>query len=201
MPFIIPDSPPEPGYPQFVSKYVRTTDTVVEVGGGIGGGTTILSQLAKSVVSFEPSPSNFKVLRHKTRKMRNVKTYNLGVGAKRSKAVLHVMDRNGVSGVKSQANLVGMQFSGDESVDIVSLDDFKLPIQPTVLILDCEGAEIGVLTGATQLLKGLNTVLVETHVLDTGNTEQSVMDSLASNRFENVFVEKLPNDTWVVARK
>ena len=54
---LIGGPPPETEGLTLYPRFVLPSDVVIEVGARIGGGTLLLSNLAKHVYSFEPNPN------------------------------------------------------------------------------------------------------------------------------------------------
>ena len=60
--------PPEEEGLTLYPRFVIPSDVVIEVGARIGGGTLLLSSLAKHIYSFEPNPHSFRFLKAFTKK-------------------------------------------------------------------------------------------------------------------------------------
>lgn len=178
-------------------RYVLPSDIVIEVGARIGGGTLLLSNLAKHVYSFEPNPDSFCYLKAFTEKKSNVTIFQSGCGDENGEALLNLLENGKLSYKASIKTRKGVKFDRKEKIKIIKLDDLEFDLKPTTLILDCEGFEIEVLKGAKKRLSEIKKVLVEFHRLSDGtSTLQSVISELKDF---NINTNVWPG--WVVATK
>ena len=102
------------------------SDVVIEVGTNIGGGTLLLSSLAKHVYSFEPNPHSFRFLEAFTKKNRNVTLFQYGCGAENMETTLNLMEDNKLTNLASIKNRNDVQYDRKEKIKIIKLDVFKL---------------------------------------------------------------------------
>ncbi len=168
----------EPAF-QKIAPWISPADVVVEVGAARGGGTLLLSSLARHVFVFEPNRYSYRVLRHFTKDRSNVSTFNVAVGAKQGIARLNMVAGEAAAYGCSIRRLEGLTYQGHLDARMVRLDDMKFPIAPSVLIIDCEGYEGEVLQGAGDLLHKVRMLFVETHVTSDGhNTLPDVLSRL-----------------------
>jgi FkbM family methyltransferase len=196
---ILGDRPLEPAVRDLYSDNFTIDDVVVEVGARMGDATRALATISRHVYSFEPSKSNFLVLRTLTWTHRNVDTYNLALSDITGDAYLY-RDRT-FSGVSSLKRLNDVDYVARERVSVGTLDGIDFKLRPTSLVVDCEGSEQAVLRGGRRLLPFLRTVLVETHILDDGSsTLEPVRDEL-TRFFPFVRIDRVGNEFWVIARK
>ena len=178
-------------------RYVLPSDIVIEVGARIGGGTLLLSNLAKHVYSFEPNPNSFRCLKACTNKKSNVTIFQSGCGDENGEALLNLLENDKLSYQASIKTRKGVKYDRKEKIKIIKLDDLEFDLKPTILILDCEGFEMEVLKGAKKRLNEIKKVLVEFHRLSDGtSTLQSVISELKDF---NINTNVWPG--WVVATK
>ncbi len=183
---------------QDIAPLIKPTDIVVEVGAAAGGGTLILSSLARRVYAFEPNRHSYRVLRHFTKNRRNVTALNFAVGANQGIARLNLVAGEATSQGSSIGNLDGLKYEGHQNVRMVDLDGVSFPLKPSVLIIDCEGYEVEVLDGGRRTLDSARAVFVEVHTTrNGGNTIDDVVSRLKEAQMTtSVFYsgDKLP---WV----
>lgn len=187
---------------KFYSDFLTSSDVVIEVGARIGEITLILSDIVKHVYAFEPNPDSYKILKSFTKKRNNITTYDIGVGEKNELTWLNVVEDDPISLATSFKKIQGKNYSTTKKqVKIVRIDEIDFTFKPTTLILDCEGFELEVLKGAKDILKDIQKVAIETHILDNGtNTLDQVLFYLKD--IFNVNVKYVPDDNpWVIGKK
>jgi FkbM family methyltransferase len=145
------------------AKTVKPGDIVFDIGANVGFYTLLSSVLvgdSGKVVSFEPSPRNFGLLkRHvEINASHNVTLHQAAVADAPGEAMFS----------DSQDAMAKLSNEGQYKVKIVSLDDLyaagELP-RPNLLKIDVEGAEARVLNGARTLITSgpLPTIFLATH--------------------------------------
>lgn len=167
-------------------RHVRADDVIIEVGANVGGGTLLLSRLARMVYSFEPLKYSYAMLKLNTRKCQNVKTFNVGLGNEKGFRVVYMMDSISTSKVASLKKISGYEYEHTEKVRLERLDDVTFETRPTGLIMDCEGYEREALEGARKTLPELKKVLIETHILSNGTKTLSEVKHELS-RYSDIF--------------
>lgn len=125
-----------------VSKYITYPQNacIVDIGGHIGGFTKILANKYPTVpiYTFEPDKENFKILSDNVKELKNVKIFNMGVGAANN---IGSMEISFPGNTGMNRFVVG---SGDACV--LSPDDFFNIIKEkniALMKIDCEGGEWG----------------------------------------------------------
>lgn len=202
LPFLSPllgSRPIEPGVRSLYSRYIMPEDVVVEVGARMGDGTRVLANIATHVYSFEPSKESFLILRTMTRTHHNVDAYNIALGDSTGEAYLN-KDRS-FSGVASIKKLAAVNYAAQEKVKVTALDNIRFKLEPTSLVIDCEGFESEVLKGAQNSLPQLRSVLVETHTLSDGSNTLDPVTKELERFFRKVTVATAGQDHWVLAQR
>ncbi len=148
---------------RLMSSMLHAGDTMYDVGANVGYYTLLASHKVGPtgrVIAFEPLPANVRfVQRHlRLNRVRNVSVQEVAVS-----------DHDGLARFAPHAsNAMGkLSESGSVEVAMVSLDSVihaeKFP-DPTLVKIDVEGAELGVLRGASRLLaRARPTILLATH--------------------------------------
>ena len=187
------------GAVQLVLPYVSKHSVVVEIGAGHGGGTAAYSRRARHVYAFEPNPDSFRILQHVAGRIPNVTLSRTAVSSVKEVAYLNLVEAERSSLATSTRRLAGTKYRGILRVGAQDLDSMQLALAPTIMVVDCEGAEEDALAGAARLLPGLSGLFVETHTLADGkNTLAGVLD-LVRRSFERVGVASTANDSsWVI---
>ncbi|MFT7616119.1 MAG: FkbM family methyltransferase [Candidatus Woesearchaeota archaeon] len=139
-------------------------DVVFDVGAHIGLCTLPLALRAKKVYSFEPSTINFQYLNRHIRynKLRNVSSFAYLVGESDEPQVPFYESRDRVSGMSSVTNVYNQDIFTETTRRQIALDTFcsAKNIIPSLIKIDVEGAEFGVLRGAEKLIKKHKPIIV-----------------------------------------
>jgi FkbM family methyltransferase len=134
-----------------VIQAIKKGDTVFDIGANAGIYTLLFSECVGKdgkVHAFEPLPDNLTYLqRHVgSNRLQNVSIHALAVASRSGKVRFAYTDSRYTSHIDAD---------GDLEVDTIALDDFLSEdgkTAPTVMKIDVEGGELGVLNGARQLL-------------------------------------------------
>jgi FkbM family methyltransferase len=150
---------------KILQKELKDARLFIDVGAHVGYYTLLASKMAKEIISIEPNPFNYKLLKFNLRinKINNV--YALNIAAS---------NYNGESGIfipKSKGKIATDESRLDNNIirikiKVVKLDDLLLKIgkTPDVIKIDVEGSEIQVLEGLQETLrKGVKCLMIEVH--------------------------------------
>lgn len=159
---------------------IRPDDVVVEVGANIGGTSLKLSRIVKEVYAFEPNPYCFKILERYARKRKNIRPFNLALSDYNGTVDLNMTKDK----LRTKSSSITTEFGG-KSVQVKCSTLDSLDLKPSVVILDCEGAEVDVLRGSRKTLENVKLLVAETHWVpkETG-TKPMVMELAESDGFK-----------------
>ncbi len=156
--------------------------TVFECGGHHGRDCMVLAKMvgpSGRVISFEPHPDNFAVLRmnRQLNGLENVTPVNAAVGA-----------QSGSLSIKARSNAKVSQHGGIE-VPVVTLDEWAEAngIWPDIVKIDVEGYEFEVLRGATKVLERAPLLSVEVHcniVAEFGAVPEDIWKLVDLSRYD-----------------
>ncbi|MHA2336197.1 MAG: FkbM family methyltransferase [Candidatus Hodarchaeales archaeon] len=130
-----------------------------DIGANVGTYSLLFSRHSKLTYAFEPLPRNLKFLLKtiKLNKLKNIKVFPYAVA-----------DKTGFSWFQEGSSVAEgkLDSGGTLKVPMIALDTFieKNKIEPNLLKIDVEGAELLVLKGGKNyLLKNKPLLLIETH--------------------------------------
>lgn len=152
----------------------------LDVGGSRGQSLTGLKRALPGafVVSFEPNPVTYRTLRQVAARFDDAITYNVGLGAAETEAIMHIprcaglvfdqlarIARPDVGETVRALKSFGFAFASPANVtferrviSVRRLDDFAL--SPDFIKIDVEGAELQVLEGAVRTLASARPALL-----------------------------------------
>jgi FkbM family methyltransferase len=174
---------------QRIAHIVRPGMTVLDIGANLGYFTLLIARLTEStgkVHAFEPNPEMFQRLEENVRfnpqlADGRIACHRLALGEKAAEAEFFcpVEGREGVGGLKDiQRAPLGKVIK----VAVQTLDQFLAEHAVTrvdFIKMDVEGGELGVLKGATRLLKDLRPVILfEAYEDNTAHYNYRVFDIL-----------------------
>lgn len=152
---------------------IKPGDVVVDVGANIGAFTVYAAVVcgASRVLSFEPFPSNYKMLTRnvETNQLRMVTCVNQAVGGNRGMRTLRLNSTD--SGSHS---LVYGSSGNSVQVECCTLEDVFRQFSLTkidYLKMDCEGAEYEILENSASRIRQIGRISMETHTLPDRKTE------------------------------
>jgi FkbM family methyltransferase len=182
-----------------LKKIIKKDDNVVDLGANIGLYSIILAKLVGKggqVFSFEPDPSNFKLLSKniEINKHDNVTLVQKAVSDKTSKTKLYISKRNFAS-----HRIFDSEDKRDSiEIDVIKLDEYFEKFQKPVnfIKMDIEGVEGAAISGASNLIKNLNdfVILLEYFpkwIKKFGNIPEELLLSLREQNFELFNLNKI----------
>lgn len=186
--------------------------TFIDIGANVGIFSLIASQAFEKVLSFEPNPDTFSMLENNINinKIKNIKSYNLGLSDQNSimKLYLNPLNNGGASLSKFSAKLHEeySAFSWNEAeVKVKTLDSvIEKEINSIDLMkIDIEGHELPALKGALGIIKLYKPLIFsevsgdETKVKDILSLlpESYIAYSLIDKKIvSEKYIGKIPND-------
>ncbi len=175
-------------------KEIKRKDVVFDVGANIGYFACLIANHypESQVHAFEMGSENLRLLQRNVElnRLRNIITTCCAISDTSGKvkvvdspvgnAVLKIID-NEVNGY----DLI--------QVDSISLDDycFQKNVNPDIIKIDVEGAEMKVLQGMSRILSGPVKLLIEIHEKELrqfNSSKEEVLDYLKSNQFSLRFI-------------
>ncbi len=146
---------------------------IVEAGAYDGSDTVELAKGAEHVHAFEPVPPVFRALIDgPAGKLRNVTHYAVALGLRDGKATMHVGTGPHMASsslrqpTKHLEMFPSIRFRDLVSVRCCTLLSWAMDtgVQPTALWLDVQGCELDVLRGASNVLAGVQAMVLEASV-------------------------------------
>jgi len=161
---------------EFIKKFVKKGDNVIELGSNIGYYTTLIAKLVGNegkVFAFEPYSTNFEMLKH------NVELNNHKNVIMIQKAVLDVNDKVilYVCRYDNRNNSMYCTYSmkTDETieVDTVYIDDYFKDYNENIsfIKMDIQGAEFKAINGMKSLIQKTKNLILLTEIWPEGLTK------------------------------
>jgi len=144
-----------------VLRIVRPTDTVIELGGGIGYMSTLMAvKCGAAVHAFEGNPGLIPYIRrvHAENDAARAQVHHALIGAEAGHAQFYVRKNILAS---SMAENSAMPHQEVAEVEVRAATDVFATLAPTVLVCDIEGAEAHVIPSLP--MTGLRAAVVELH--------------------------------------
>jgi len=140
---------------------VEKNHIVFDIGANIGCTSILFGQIAKEVMSFEPSPTTFKYLELniKNSGLNNVKLYNIGLGATDENLTLTFAPSNRSGGFVSNQTQASFGHTV-EDISIKNGDTYMNGMNVDFIKIDVEGFEMNVLKGLTNTIKKNEPIVV-----------------------------------------
>jgi len=140
---------------------IDKTHRVFDIGANIGCTSILFGQVAKEVISFEPSPTTFKFLELNVNKanLKNVTLRNIGLGNKNENLTLTFAPSNRSGGFVSNQTQASVGHI-IEKIIIKNGDSITKDANVEFIKIDVEGFEMNVLKGLTNTIKKNKPIVV-----------------------------------------
>jgi FkbM family methyltransferase len=135
-------------------------DVVVDIGAHVGFFAIPVASQVGVLIAYEPAPANYKLLRANARRNQ---AHNLVASPQAVAGTAGLVQLSlGVQGTTGHSIVARKRGGVSIQVEAVDLSQIVKLYKPTVLKLDCEGAEWGILT-EPELLGGIRLLIAELH--------------------------------------
>lgn len=163
-------------------KYIKPTDTVLEIGGNIGRNTCVIASILDDdsrLLSLECSHEYAKQLEEN--KIQNFFNFNIENSAL-SKLALIQKDWN--------TYISETVLPGYTKVNVITFDEIKSKygLNFNVLVADCEGALYQILKDEENFLENIETIIIENDFTDY-TKKQFVDDIFKQNGFKLIYIK------------
>lgn len=173
----------------------KNFNTVLDVGANLGQFAIEMRSILPNarIISFEPIPECFENLLLLSKKDKKMDCYQFAVGERDEKLYLNINDSKATSSFFKSSEYLKDNFPFTKTskvleVDVKKLDSINLNLTPPVLLkIDVQGYEKAVLCGALNLLKQVDTILVEVSYIELYKN-QPLFDDIYHILIENNFI-------------
>ena len=173
---------------------------VLDVGAYIGNHSVFFSNYFKNVLSFEPNPYSYELLKLNTKNKKNIYIYNFGLSNKKSIEDFYNYEFNhgGSSIIKNKKNI-----HTKYKAKFNSFDRLNVKKKIDLIKIDVEGNELKVLKGMEETLKkDFPIVLFECHKKEFFNGTTHTINFLKSKGYSKFYsIENYPNTKITIFNK
>ena len=136
----------------------------IDIGANIGNHALEFSKFFSNIDAFEPNPHTFKLLQFNASFVKNIRTYNFGLGNCNETLTLS----ENASNFGASSAIIDHNQNLDIKIEVKKLDDFDTKLSNIKLIkIDVEGMELMVLEGAIKIIdKHQPIIAFEQHASD-----------------------------------
>jgi FkbM family methyltransferase len=159
--------------------------TAIDIGAYIGNHSLYFADHFKSVLSFEPNPRAYEVLRLNAALAANIACFNIGLSDRVGEAILCVG-----SGNMGASYIAQPPAPNGQPIRLTTLDSMDLREDVKLIKVDVEGHELQALTGARELIRRNRPIVVfEQHTADFEDGRSAVialLEALGYQRFATI---------------
>jgi len=140
----------------YAQKIVQKPDVVLDIGANIGQEMLYYTGWANRIISFEPNPATFEVLKQNVdqNNIKNVRLEQLGVGSGPAKAFINL-----IRGNEGRSFVTAVPTKVSHEITIVAIDDVDIGEGSVDFVkMDVEGFELRALHGMKNLIDKHNPV-------------------------------------------
>ena len=188
-----------PANAKAAAKFVRRSDRVLELGGGIGLISSIVAKIdgVEKVVSVEAHPGLLDVIRE-TQRLNDVENAELRHGVVAEKDGQDVMFYLRPDFWGSSMEPDSRPYSEAVAVRGYGLDSLIREVKPDIVISDIEGGELELFEHSD--LEGVRTVIIELHPRVYGRKGQERILKAFTDRGFIIDQDHIPGTVWVLHR-
>ncbi len=170
--------------------------TIIDVGANVGQFSVAAAKTYDDIhiYSFEPNPESVAKMRQNVKGLKQIQIFPVALGYEKGEADFHVNAHSHSSSLlplaKGHLDAFPEAFEKQTiKVNVCTLDEISPELElerPVLLKLDVQGFEAAVLSGATQTLKSVDYILVETSFKPLYKGEvlfSQIMEMLNSHHF------------------
>lgn len=186
----------EPFETWFVRSILSPQMTVVNVGANLGYYTLIVAKHVSKVISFEPAPLNFLLLKKNVGSFKNVELYQVAASDKDGEMPLYL------SNTSMGGHTLVPWTSLKEKIMVKTVKLDSIVNKADLLIIDVEGAEPLVLAGMNRLLGEDISILMEFSpqaIQRIGHDGVAMLDMLVSRHFNIYNLNESENKLEIVS--
>ena len=175
-------------------------NNVIDAGAYLGNHSVYFSNFFKKVISFEPNPYSYELLKLNTKQKKNIKIYNFGLSNKNSTEDFYNYEFNhgGSSVIKSKKTPYTKH-----RAKFCSFDKLNFKKKIDLIKIDVEGNELNVLKGMKGTIqKSSPIILFETQKKEIFNGTSAVINYLKSIEYNKFYsIENYPNTKVTIFNK
>lgn len=178
----------------FLQKQVKPGMHILDIGAHLGLFSATCSQLTGEqgkIICFEPTPGTFAILKETLRlnHCNNVTALQAAVSSKEGKATFYVSETAGCNSNSLVKNKSDREASGYD-VRLVTIDSIvaEYSVNPSLIKIDAEGAELDVLKGGAKTFAQHKPILIlglhPAFINQKGDSLEAIWELLANQRYE-----------------
>ena len=165
-------------------KYNIQNKAALDIGAFIGNHSIFFSKIFSEVLSFEPHPISYEILKINCRNFKNIKMFNFACSDENKDSYLRLKHTNIGGSSISEGNHIR-----DHSIKLFKLDDFLKDniIEIGLIKIDVEGHEENVINGCIELLKKNKPIIIMELKNFHKESEPNVVKKLKSLGYSKFF--------------
>jgi FkbM family methyltransferase len=203
----------EPNVGAAIKSNLRPGSTFFDIGANVGWFTLFASKIVGplgQVYSFEPSPDVYARLSENVRDLKNVDTFQYGIGNKNGELEFASQGTSSAASFVEAVTEINKPYLPGTPirkirVEIRKIDSLLSQIKrPDLVKIDVEGFELEVLKGAANLLSQRPVLIVEIHPLQlklSSGSEAEFFHLLKSFDYSCDVIDRNPNSIYTIIAK
>ena len=127
-----------------------SNDLIIDVGANIGNHSLYFSTFFRKVMSLEPNPKVFQLLKINSSLVNNIECLNVGASSEKGNLDFYINNRN-----LGGSRVVGLsdKIISNSQIEVVKIDDLDFNgLKPACIKIDVEGHEWSVIKGCEKIL-------------------------------------------------
>ena len=190
------------GVMSFLEKkfHIKTFDCVIDVGANIGNHSLFFSNKAQEVLSYEPNPKTFELLKINAGLSNNISIFNYGLSDQTSQKILIENNFNiGNSFIESTEDSIKNDGYPRYKIDLSTLDSIDELLEKNIdlIKIDVEGYELEVMLGGMNLINNNKpTILFELNKETIVRKNQNIQKFLKKHGYQLYSVSEYIYPKW-----